>query len=413
SMQALNQSEALGGQRIRITKDIINGKVGFKLEIGELIYTVEPHVRLGKEQGVAYPCEPDFLISLDKESDEKINIAVFLDGYRYHKDIVHEDLMKRQGISLGGDLLTWSLTWHDINHVFAGSEVKIPNALRENTDNAPQGFIERAASAKGLSNHNKIAELSPLVLLLKILSKPNIDYWRSFSMLRVLSWVNQKKMAIAENKQDFESQCNFWPSHYVDTFTNAELIFCSSNKTENTFANMDMYIAGEQDAITDLSPEALVLSVIFDPVNTDHELTKNMWQKLLQILNIGQFLPKFFVGTKQGIHDGNFAQLEWRKKPEVLSSGIWDKIYDLADDDVSAYIKKLSDHSLPVPEVGYELVNNKGVSVAEGELAWEDIKVVFLLNYQIEEGKKVFEEYKWTVLTLESDMDDMIRILRG
>ncbi|MDK1119520.1 MAG: DUF1998 domain-containing protein, partial [Anaerolineae bacterium] len=69
TIQSLSLHASLDGRRIRTTKDIINGKVGFKLEIGELMYSVELHPRLNKKDGVAYACEPDFIISPDKLSD--------------------------------------------------------------------------------------------------------------------------------------------------------------------------------------------------------------------------------------------------------------------------------------------------------------------------------------------------------
>ena len=413
ALQALNKSTLLGGVRIRTTKDIVNGKVGFKLEIGDLIYSVEPHARFGKEHGVAYPCEPDFLISLDRESDEKVQVAVFLDGYSYHKDIVHEDLMKRQGIFLGSNMLTWSLTWHDVNHVFAGSEVKIPNALRENTTNAPMAFIQKISESKGLREHNQIAELSPIVMLVKFLSKPDIETWRNYAMLRALSWLDQGRMKNSDEKKDFNDQLNTWPSQYVDGFSGAELIFCSSNRLRDNQVNMTMYVAGEQSAITELDPESLVLAAVFDPSNTDAELTKVTWQKLLQILNIGQFLPKFFAGTRKGIENGDFAQLEWGNKPDAMDSSEWDKVAKLADDDVSDVIHALASDSAPIPEVGYELVDKKGAGIGEAELAWEDMKVAFMLDYQLEEGRSGFEKDDWIIVTLDDDMDVLMNKLRG
>lgn len=412
ALLALSKHEAIDGQRIRITKDIIKGKIGFKLEIGVLIYSVELHARLNKEHGVAHPCEPDFMISLDKNSDEPLKIAVFLDGYRYHKDIVHEDLMKRQGISLNGQMLTWSLTWYDVNHVFAGNEAKIPNALRDNIDNAPVSLIDKVANKKGLNDHNKIAELSPLLLLVKVLSKPDLSYWREFSMLRILSWIDQTKMQTADEKENFDSHLNSWPSQYTDTFSSPELIFYSSTKIVSGPVETEVFIAGEQAAITELDPESLILSVVFNPKDTDSEVTKLAWQKLLQILNVGQFLPKFFIGTNKGVQDGNYSQLEWGSKVELLEDSAWDKISHLVDEGVLDIIQKLVDKNIPIPEVGYELVDLKGAGIGEAELAWEESKVVLMLDHQLEEGKKEFEKSGWVVFTLENDINVMIEKLR-
>lgn len=412
ALQALSQSPQLDGVRIRTSKDIVNGKVGFKLEVGELIYSVEPHARLGKDQGVAYPCEPDFLISLDRETEAKVQVAVFLDGYSYHKDIVHEDLMKRQGIFLGSNVLTWSLTWHDVSHVFAGNEVKIPNVLRENTENAPMAFVNRVSDSKGLRAHNRIAELSPLVMLLKFLSQPDIEMWRSYAMLRALCWLDQRKMQSEEERTDFLDQSKSWPSQFVDRFAGSDFVFCSSIRMNEKCVNLSIFIAGEQSAITNLNPEALAFVAVFDPVMPDEEMTRVAWQRLLQILNIGQFLPRFFAGTKRGIQNGDFSSLEWGCDPDKIENSDWDKILKLADDGIADLIIGLSSESLPIPVVGYELVDKKGAGIGEAELAWEDIKAAFMLDFQVEECRDAFESLGWVVFTKADDVELLINRLK-
>lgn len=381
AIQALNQHASLNGLRIRTTKDIINGKVGFKLEIGNLIYSVEPHVRLGKEQGVAYPCEPDFFITLDRHSESEIRVAIFLDGYTYHKDIVHEDLMKRQGIFLSSNILTWSLTWHDVNTVFAGSEAKVPNVFRDNVENAPSVFIRKISDARGLADHNQVAELQPMIMLMKFLSNPDSDKWRGYAMLRSLNWLNQKMMQDKDQLDDFHSESGSWPSQYVDQFPTEDFKFASCNKVESKSFNMKTWVAGGEQAIRNLDPDSLVIATIFDPKVTDDETTQRAWQKLLQIVNLGQFLPLFFAGTRQGIIDGNFAQLEWGEKTQPVEESEWDKIINLADEEVADLLVILAENAIPIPEVGYELVNEKGAAIAEAELAWEAVKKVVLLDY--------------------------------
>ncbi|MGI9250995.1 MAG: DEAD/DEAH box helicase [Pseudohongiellaceae bacterium] len=413
ALRALSQNPHLDKLRIRVTKDVIRGKVGFKLEIGDLIYSVEPQASLTAKDGVAYACKPDFLISLDRESESKIRVAVFLDGYSHHKDIVHEDLMKRQGIFLGSDMLTWSLTWYDVNDAFAGNETKIPNVLRENTANRPAKFIDQISKSQELQEHNKIAELSPLLMLVKFLSQPDIEKWRSYAMLRALCWLNQTTMQSDEEMADYKKQWQIWPSQYVDNFSDKELIFCSSNKLLEKSADLAVHIAGEKAAITELDAHSLLLTAIFDPKDTDKEQTKTAWQKLLQIVNIGQFLPFFFAGTVQGINNGDFAKLEWHKAKVEITHDDWDKIATLADNDISEIIDALAAAKAPLPEVGYELVNDKGMSIGEAELAWEKFKVAFMLEYQKQEGGSEFEKMGWHIVTADDGADILIKKLEG
>ena len=410
AIQALNQHQAINGARIRVTKDIINGKVGFKLEIGDLIYPVEPHVRLGPKEGVAYPCEPDFIISLDKTLDKPIRVAVFLDGYRYHKDIVHEDLMKRQGIFLGTDTLTWSLTWHDINHVFAGSEVKVPNVYRENVDNPPAA-IAALAEKHNLKDHGAVIEASPLLMLINFLSKPDIEQWKGYAMIRAFCWLDKDRMQNPAEKEKLVRYSSKWPSQYTDNIEFDDLIFASCNEVDSPDYSLQTFIGGGQKSITDFDAESLLLATIFNSKKSDSEPTQRAWQRLLQIVNLAQFLPKFFAGTKKGIDEGHFSQLSWGMEVDSLDESEWDSIVQLADEDTHDLIALLAEKGVELPVVGYELVDNNGAAVAEAELAWESRQVVLLLEYQLEESKRVFVDAGWNVFELEEDMTALIRSL--
>ncbi len=391
--------------RIRTTKDIINGKVGFKLEVGEYLYSVEIHPRLNTADGVAYPCEPDFLISLDRESDAIPPVAVFLDGYRYHKDKVQEDLMKRQGIFLASDRLTWSLTWHDINHVFAGSEVKVPNVFREHIQNGPKAFIRQVSEQKGLTDYHRITELSPLLMLLKFLSRPSREQWRGYAALQALSWLDQQTMQDKNVLDELKAVSSSWPSQFVDQLKFADVIFCSINKIEDEAVKLTVYIAGGAEAIKTLDSKAFAFCVVYQPLNTAAEVTHRTWQKLLQMVNLGQFLPYFFAATKQGISDGSFSKLAWGVKPKTIRVSAWDKVFELADEDVTELLAFLASQNVPIPEVGYELVDAKGVAIGECELAWEALKVAVLLDEQMDESKTPFANQGWQVFTLADDQD--------
>lgn len=413
ALMALNQSSLLGGVRIRVAHDIINGRNGFKLEVGDLIYSVEPHVRLGSDDNVAYPCEPDFMITLDRETEDKVQVAVFLDGYAYHKNIVQEDLMKRQGIKLGAGILTWSLTWNDVNQAFAGNEVTIPNALASNTTNAPWKFIHKLAGDRGLTEHQDISKLAPLTMLLKFLSEPDIQRWQDYALLRSLCWLSQKTMQSPEERDLFNKNTESWPSHFVDTFSSKSLVFHTSQITDEDAFSIRTFIAGEMEVVKGFSAEALVLGVVFDPKNPDHKETQSYWQRLLQILNIGQFLPNFFAGTQKGIDDGYFARLEWNKKTAQINDTEWDKIFALADEEFTELLQALASNDIPLPEVGYELANKKGAAIAEAELAWPTLKIALLLDYQLEEGQAGFEAASWKIFGLDDGLEKILSALKG
>ena len=84
---------------------------------------------LGPAQGVLAPCKPDFVIRPLGKSDTlagtgalagtgKLPIAIFTDGFLYHKDKVADDTLKREAIRRSGGYRVWALSWRDVQYVF-------------------------------------------------------------------------------------------------------------------------------------------------------------------------------------------------------------------------------------------------------------------------------------------------------
>jgi DEAD/DEAH box helicase domain-containing protein len=359
-----------------------------------------------------YPCEPDFLIKADKDIEGILPVAVFLDGYRYHKNIVHEDLMKRQGIFLSRKYIVWSLSWHDVNQAFAGAEAKTPNPLRENIADSPKPFIRKMAEQKGLVNHDKIAELSPMLMLAKLLSQPSTEYWRGYSMLRAMNWLDQKVMKDAKIKDAILDESKVWPSQYQDQLSSIDVKFSSTRSFSDTGADLIVHLGGGDNAINSFDDESMFLTAVYSTNNPDGAKTQRVWQKLLQIVNIGQFLPNFFAATEKGINDGSFSELVWKfDDVSPIEKSEWDKVISLAETEVKEFLSKVSADAIPIPSVCFELEDSKGMVIAEAELAWPDKQCALLLDWQLEESGPVFKQYGWTLLTTDSDMTFVIDLL--
>jgi len=112
-----------------------NGIVNYKFKISEgsysYFYVIRPQYDLGPANDVRFNTRTDFYISLtgiekngiaidneDLLSSAK-HIAVYLDGYTFHateeKCRFFDDLKKRMAIAETGDILSWTLTWLDID----------------------------------------------------------------------------------------------------------------------------------------------------------------------------------------------------------------------------------------------------------------------------------------------------------
>ena len=91
------------------------GKSGYLLQIGNATWEIEPQVELCDHFCVKEPARADFLFRQTSGSEDlSLPIAVFLDGWEFHKDRIHQDVRQRLAIKNSGQLLVWSMTWDDV-----------------------------------------------------------------------------------------------------------------------------------------------------------------------------------------------------------------------------------------------------------------------------------------------------------
>lgn len=113
-----------------IETGIVNDK--FKITSGDysFYYVIRPQYELGPTNGVKYNNRSDFYISLSSIEKDGIpieddgvlssvkGIAIYLDGYTFHATEENyrffDDLKKRVGIVESNSIISWSLTWTDI-----------------------------------------------------------------------------------------------------------------------------------------------------------------------------------------------------------------------------------------------------------------------------------------------------------
>ena len=140
-VEALRRSSE-GGAAARVRRDLIRGRPGYLVQVGTRTWYVEPQVELGPSDGVRIPCRPDFLIRSAHRSQEAAPVAVFTDGFEYHRDRTDDDSAKRMALSRAG-YLVWSLTWHDLEGVFGGA-ADAPDLLAGQSGAHPMDAVQQA-----------------------------------------------------------------------------------------------------------------------------------------------------------------------------------------------------------------------------------------------------------------------------
>jgi hypothetical protein len=155
-VEALRRSPAEGAAR-RLTQEVVNGKAGYSLQIGEERYEIEPQVEIGPADGVTVPSRADFVIRALRPLENERPVAIFTDGFEFHADPsgymrTADDLAKRMAILQSGRFWVWTITWDDIK-MQAGSFARLmdflgprraewPNPQTELPLHAPAAFLQ-------------------------------------------------------------------------------------------------------------------------------------------------------------------------------------------------------------------------------------------------------------------------------
>ena len=131
---------------------------------------------------------------------------------------------------------------------------------------------------------------------------------------------------------------------------------------------------------------------------------KQGWREWLALYNRVQVLPNTYLLETAGMLHGDYAALVSGAGAAAAAAGVatgadpWHPLKELALDELHAGLDALRDADAPLPDhVGYELASASGDVVAEGELAWDSVRLVVLAKHQ-GDMRAAWEVAGWTVI---------------
>ena len=129
---------------------------------------------------------------------------------------------------------------------------------------------------------------------------------------------------------------------------------------------------------------------------------KRGWREWLALYNRVQVLPNTWLLETSGMLHGDYSALApslgLARATATIAEDPWRPIKALALEELHTGLDQLMKAGAPLPDhVGYELASDSGEVVAEGELVWEDLRLVVLATHQ-EGMRAVWELAGWTVI---------------
>ncbi len=160
-------------RKVEIAKSLINNKEGYVLKVNGSAWEIEPQVTLGPELGVSVLCKPDFIIRPIGPS-ERLPVAIFTDGFQYHKDKVADDTLKREAIRRSGKYHVWTLSWLDVQSVFhAQGDYATPTLIPEKMPSGAKMYQPTVTARK--AGALKPGKMSTFELLMRYLDMEDAE----------------------------------------------------------------------------------------------------------------------------------------------------------------------------------------------------------------------------------------------
>lgn len=427
-------------------RDILrNGKHCYYVKIGDMAWEIEPQVMLQENDGVAVPCKPDFIFWPVHETGHK-PVAVFTDGFLYHRDIVADDTLKREAIRRSGRFRVWSLSFKDVQQVLEAREGCGDHCVDSlNVIQMPSGtMMYKNMAKKYYAEELEPAKYSSFRLLWEYLSKSNGEMvFKGQAEAYGFSLLEPKLLKNSLAYGTWQSVMNGVKEQ--THFTDKEFVFQGTiygSWLPEGAADMLAVHAGTVGK----KGTAAVCSILQDAKDRRSDKYEQAWNGFWRFYNLMQFADEFMAVSAEGMDKMVYLALPVSGAMPYESEGVlpgssdmiptvvestteevmaaeatgiydinvvasWQNIDGLLfEEEAKKFAALAKAQGILAPEedyIGYEVVGNNGEIMATLEFAWPEKKIGFMTSKQAV-GRDKMEALGWSILTLpEGDGEDV------
>lgn len=401
-------------RKVEISKSLVNDKEGYILKVNDSSWEIEPQVTLGPTQGVSVQCKPDFIIRQIGRSD-KLPVAIFTDGFIYHKDKVADDTLKREAIRRSGRYRVWALSWRDVQSVFqAQGDYATPTLAPEKMPSGAKMYQPTVGKADVL----KPGKMFTFELLMRYLDMDDAQaLFEAQARAYALSLLEPSKATNSLAFVDWNdavgkanSQVHYTEELYVQPGTFfGTWIPRSSDSHFYAYAGI---LAASMKA--DKNAPVAVLAMLDDRADSRTDKYEQEWNGFWQFFNVMQFNKSFAAVCVTGLDNHAYVALPYGQTdtaaednaPSAVSGEGWGEIREMLFDDAAVKIADaLEEKGIAAPEeAGYELADNSGEVIAEIELAWICRKIGYMTDDQQADREKA-ENAGWKIFVGADEID--------
>ncbi|MBW4523225.1 MAG: DEAD/DEAH box helicase [Scytolyngbya sp. HA4215-MV1] len=384
-----------------LRKEIVNGRTGYYLKVGDVSWTIEMQVLLNAQDGVEIPSRADFVIRPASSRIPSRPIVIFTDGWEYHQERLSEDFQQRLAILRSGQFWCWSLTWDDVTaQIDPDHPVNRPNGL---SCSLPHAVMQQVYQQYQCLPLRPMEELDSFEWLMLYLFNPNAEERQRWALLRTAVQAKSNP-TISQNqwleKATFytnQDAINYWdpPNKWVGTEISVSLILTLWNAVDIQRHPHD-------------PTGSFVLLRLDDTPQVERSLLRSNWIEALRLLNFYQFLSHCYAVTTSGVDQARTLLPKVTSYPLEQTNGedeAWHQLSQLmVDDRLLPALEQMRQDRWTIPEAGYELMGNRNQVVAMAELAWIEHRIAVTLT---ESDQVTFTEVGWKAWDIEPFLQSM------
>jgi DEAD/DEAH box helicase domain-containing protein len=401
-IEALHQAR-LDNQPVSMRHAPINGKPGYFLTVGTQAYYIEPQVNLGPEEGVSLPTRADFVIRPARHQESIKPIAVYTDGYLYHRDRIGQDMAQRMAIVQSGRFLVWSLTWKDVENRCHKLKAYYENALEPAKTPGQAQFVTLIQQYR-LQGFRNAHSADSFDWLLHFLADPDEPSWQRYAYVHGLIRLDPQLDGSVWSAAAQEHL----PNNIAHILTDIQVpaLYGHLQELYQTPSLQMLIASAHRDIQSSHSPGMrLACSLLDDNMHRNDEAFEATWNGYLRLYNLFQFLPHAFFVTQDGMERQLYEGLRFGSEArtetihEKAEQAAWAEVRELTQPALYDLLDQLAARRWPVPEPGYELINAEGEIVATAELGWTTLQIAFLNDRELA-SQRLFEAAGWQVCLL-------------
>lgn len=410
--------ELMGNEnrKVHIEKALINLKEGYFLKVGDHAWEIELQVLLDERYGVNVKSRADFVLWPIRKTEGQRPIAIFTDGFLFHKDKCADDTLKREAIRRSRSFRVWTFSWKDIENAFIVKGDYATQTLLPT--NMPAGSqIYKPTIVNGKAETLQLDKLTPLELLMSYLEMPNAEYIFGVHAKAIsLSLLDMHKMTDSTAFENWYEGIKKVLDEILIFDSDFAVNECIFGTWSPRMTNVHLHVYSGIKALEMKNKKGkaipIVCALLQDSKEERTDKYESDWNGFWQFYNLMQFSENYIGVTSLGIEQMVYSSLPIHDNlmqnsvaVAQLETDEWAMIKnDLFDEDAIDLAQKLKSMNVKVPStVGYELVSSNGEVIAECEMAWEIEKIVALMDEQID-SRIIFEDAGWIAFTINDDV---------